>query len=504
MVSIKYSIGILLLIFNLICSTTFAQVQIGGDIDGTSADGQMGRAIDMSDDGTRIVVASPFDNTAGANAGLTQVYELINGDWVQIGSDILGRNLQDQSGEALSISGDGNRIIIGSYRSSEMSSLTGHTRMFEWSGNDWVQMGAVIYGEASSAQSGFSVSNNNDGSRIAIGTPRAFNGGSASGQVRVYEWINNAWTQLGDDIDGENPSDLMGYAVSLDNLGNRIVVSAPLNDNVGQSKGQLKVLEWSGASWNQIGSSIYGEDEGETFGNAVSLNGDGTRFASAATFNLDSNEAGEIRVFEWTGSSWEQMGDTITGEASLDRSGWSLDLNEEGNRLIIGAIGNDDNGEDSGHARIYDFRGNSWIKSGNDIDGVASFDESGWSVAVNADGTKLAVGARAHDGIGGGSGHVRVFEGPILSVGENESLTGNFYIYPNPSKNLAYLHNFSSVKTTKASIYDQTGRLVKMFTSTEMSTPLPLNIKNLQAGVYIVLIEAEGSDQRFRLKLIKE
>ncbi|KAK7235138.1 hypothetical protein SO694_00143019 [Aureococcus anophagefferens] len=50
-----------------------------------------------------------------------------------------------------------------------------------------------------------------------------------------------------------------------------------------------------------------------------------------------------------------------------------------------------------------------WIQRGDDIDGEAADDWSGYSVSLSADGTTLAVGAVYNDGGGGDAGHARVF-----------------------------------------------------------------------------------------------
>ena len=51
--------------------------------------------------------------------------------------------------------------------------------------------------------------------------------------------------------------------------------------------------------------------------------------------------------------------------------------------LAIGAINNDGNGSGAGHVRIYSWNGTSWNQLGNDIDGEAANDQSGWSVSLN-------------------------------------------------------------------------------------------------------------------------
>ncbi|GIR59656.1 MAG: hypothetical protein CM15mP65_22370 [Crocinitomicaceae bacterium] len=50
--------------------------------------------------------------------------------------------------------------------------------------------------------------------------------GSNSGHARVFDWNGTAWTQVGADIDGEAADDRFGYAVSIDDAGDRIVIGA--------------------------------------------------------------------------------------------------------------------------------------------------------------------------------------------------------------------------------------------------------------------------------------
>jgi hypothetical protein len=82
--------------------------------------------------------------------------------------------------------------------------------------------------------------------------------------------------------------------------------------------------------------------------------------------------------------------------------------------MAVGAIGNDGNGLPSrGHVRVYQYNGSQWAQMGQDIDGEAAGDESGVSISLNAAGTILAVGANNNDGNGTSTdnrGHVRVYQ----------------------------------------------------------------------------------------------
>ena len=65
------------------------------------------------------------------------------------------------------------------------------------------QLGNDIDGDSPYSRSGQVVSISNDGNTVAIGA-RNNDGinGTNSGHVRIYENINNNWTQLGQEIEG--------------------------------------------------------------------------------------------------------------------------------------------------------------------------------------------------------------------------------------------------------------------------------------------------------------
>jgi hypothetical protein len=104
---------------------------------------------------------------------------------------------------------------------------------------------------------------------------------------------------------------------------------------------------------------------------------------------------------------WEQIGQDLNGEAAFDRSGWSVTMSAVGSRVCIGALANDGGGADSGHVRCYQLSNNrqQWQQLGADINGDAG-DEAGISVSLSLDGTTLAIGSH---GISPYTGKVRVY-----------------------------------------------------------------------------------------------
>ena len=128
----------------------------------------------------------------------------------QIGADIDGEAAGDSFGQSVSFSSDGLRVAIGAWTNDGNGSSSGHVRIYDYNGSAWAQVGQDIDGESNQDYSGRSISLSSDGSRVAIGAHENGGNGAKSGHVRIYEYVNNSWTQLGQDIDGEAVEDRSG------------------------------------------------------------------------------------------------------------------------------------------------------------------------------------------------------------------------------------------------------------------------------------------------------
>jgi hypothetical protein len=282
--------------------------------------------------------------------------------------------------------------------------------VYAWNGTAWVKRGQDIDGEAAGDYSGISVSISSDGNVVAIGADGNDGNGANAGHVRVYAWNGTAWVKRGQDIDGEAAGDSSGTSVSISSDGNVVAIGAHYNDGNGSDAGHVRVYAWNGTAWVQRGLDIDGEAAYDYSGASVSISSDGNVVAIGARFN-DGNgsDAGHVRVYAWNGTAWVKRGLDIDGEAAYDSSGTRVSISSDGNVVAIGASGNDGNGSDAGHVRVYAWNGTAWVKRGQDIDGEASNDYSGISVSISSDGNVVAIGARYNDGNGANAGHVRVY-----------------------------------------------------------------------------------------------
>ena len=133
--------------------------------------------------------------------------------------------------------------MAGAFNNDGSGNNAGHVRIYEWNGLLWPQMVLDIDGEGQSDGSGGSVSMNSIGDRVAIGASRNGRNSSASGHTRIYEWSGSNWVQLGVDIDGEASINFSGIAVSMNSIGDKLAIGAHRNNGNGSYSCHLRVFE---------------------------------------------------------------------------------------------------------------------------------------------------------------------------------------------------------------------------------------------------------------------
>ena len=379
-------------------------IQIGQGIDGIIASEHSGWSSSLSDDGNRVAIGAPYSDEMGYQSGKVNLYENINGSWQQLGQTIYG-NLHENLGYKVSLSGDGTMVAIGG---TLYQTYHGIVKIYNFHNDStWEQSGSDIVGQNSWDES-FKIALSENGLILAIGSPGFSAPGSnfESGRCQVFNLLNGTWAQLGQDIYVPNYNSLrFGYSVDLSSAGDILAVGQR------SGSGSCLVYEYNNSSWNQKGPEIFGENNNDNFGHIVSLNHAGNILAVGAN-NADGangTNSGHVRIYNYNSSSWNQMGQDIDGEASSDHSGYSVSLSADGLTVAIGAEGNDDNGIGSGHVRIYNWEGLSWNQRGYDIDGEGVGDKSGYSLSISADGNTVAIGTPYNTNINQQTGHVRVF-----------------------------------------------------------------------------------------------
>jgi hypothetical protein len=242
---------------------------------------------------------------------------------------------------------------------------------------------------------------------------------------------------------GDAAGDNLGYSISgagdVNNDGfDDFVVGAHQNDENGSNAGSATVFSGTNCA---ILYTFYGDAAGDLFGVSVSgaedVNNDGFDDLIVGARDDDDNgtNSGSARVYSGFDGTILR---TFLGDSPLDAFGISVsgagDVNNDGFAdLIVGARADDNNGAESGSARVFSGIDGSILYTFN---GDNANDFFGHSVSgagdVNNDGfDDLIVGAYLDDNNGSGSGSARVFsgiDGSILYTFNGDNANDNFGI----------------------------------------------------------------------------
>ena len=276
----------------------------------------------------------------------------------------------EQLGESLALSANGKRLILGAY------STGAFARVYDWNGTDWEQLGETLNGETNGDWFGEYVSISNDGNRIAVaGSLNDNANGTDAGHIKVFDWNGTSWDIVGSPILGNNAGDTLGYrGVHLSGDGRTLAT-------ISFSGGYVVTYAWDGSAWNKIGALI---DIVKSPGNPgspgqVYLSTDGKRLAVGS---VADGSKGNVRVFDWDGSSWIQFA-SIDGKSG--NFGCAIDLSRDGKKLIVGE-------KNTSLTSVYDISGASPVQIGADINYSGNQSSVFWRyVSISDDGNRVGI-----------------------------------------------------------------------------------------------------------------
>lgn len=276
-----------------------------------------------------------------------------------------------------------------------------------------------------------------DGSGTGV-NPTVNDSAGQAGAAFVFSRSGSTWTQQAYlKANNSGSGDYFGVNVTISGDGNTVAVGAVQEDgstgginavdnNSLNNTGAVYTYTRSGSTWSfesKIKASATHIGSLDWFGNDVALNNDGTRLAIGAHYEDGSNigvnpfvndlasDAGAVFIFSKPSGTWLQEAYIKAGNVtSSDLFGRSVDLDGSGNKLIVGAYGEDsntagvntianDSALDSGAAYIFERTNGVWsqkayLKANN----TDTYDNFGRSVALSNDGNHAIVGSFGEDG----------------------------------------------------------------------------------------------------------
>jgi hypothetical protein len=298
-------------------------------------------------DGDTAIIGVPYDD---GNTGSAYIFTRTGSTWTQQ-AKLLALDSAPDSLFAWSVVLDTDTALIGAPLDNANGILhSGSAYAFIRTGSTWTQQEKIFASDGVEEDNfGFSVSLSGD--TAIAGAPLDDGSGDNSGSAYVFTRTGTDWTEqaellASDGTEGER----CGWSVALD--GDTAFAGAPMNDDHGANSGSTYVFTRTGTIWTEQ-QKIFGEDTAEfdEFGISVSLDGD-TVLIGAMLDSINGNQSGSAYVFSRTGTTWVQQAKLVASdEAELDLFGYSVSLDAE--TALIGVYWDDDNGADSGSAFIF-------------------------------------------------------------------------------------------------------------------------------------------------------
>ena len=428
--TLKINVEVINCLTTTSCSDNNEWAQVGDVIDGDNVAGNwFGTTSVINQEGD--IVAS-LQNGIDLN-GSVKVFQNIDNDWTQLGEDINNPNLDfgctnyaSTSRNSLALNASGTVIAIASCNPISQFSQRGLV-VYEYIDEQWLIKGEIIYQSTSNSSAyGYnSVTISDDGNTIAAktGLDGAQNAISA-GKVKTWKFLNNQWTEL--EVD---------YNSISTNTYNEIVGRSYAPYTGGFDHNGYNA--WSGANYAAYSGA---------FGNVVSLSGDGLTLAVGnGSWQGSQTQYGRSRVsiYKFINGEWTHKGEPITqeyfnGDSYGSGFGWDIDLNYNGNSIVLSDINDDGISEENtgvakGSVSVYKYYDytDKWSIIGEKILGENTGDHLGTSVSINDDGNIIAMSAQAPIVTINGSLYAKIYQkvnNEWTQIGEDIS-TGSYYNY---------------------------------------------------------------------------
>ncbi len=310
----------------------------------------------------------------------------------------------DRLGASVAISGD--YAVAGADGDDSNGDISGSAYIFFRSGTSWTQQAKLTAGDAAAnGQFGYAVAISGD--YAIVGAYGDNSKGNRSGAAYIFYRSGTVWTQQAKLTANDGAAtDEFGKSVAI--YGDYALAGAMWDDDNGSGSGAAYMFHRSETEWTQQAKLTAGDAAADdNFGYSVAISG---AYAVVGAKYDTNNEfkGGSAYIFHHYGSTWQQQAKlTATDAASYGQFGVSVAIS--GDYVLVGADGEDANGNDFGSAYIFYRSGSAWVQQAKltASDGAA-YDQFGNSVAIS-DGYVIA-GAFGVNNSGSDSGAAYIFD----------------------------------------------------------------------------------------------
>jgi len=370
-----------------------------------------------------IVGADSITGPGGSYAGACYIYNSTGGLWEQtIRLDPSDSEGSAYFGNSVAINDAGDVAIVGAYYDDGTGAAanSGAAYIFTNSGG-WSETAKLVPSDPeTNAFSGYSVSINGAGDVAIIGAYNDDGTGAAadSGAAYIFSNSGGGWTQVAKLLPSDpQTNSAFGYSVSINAAGDVAIVGAYQDEGTGLSNSGAAYIFTDSGGWSEVAKLVPSDPEsGANFGRRVSINGAGDVAIISAHVDdgAGTTNSGAAYIFTNSGG-WSETAKLLPSDPEASASfGQSVSINAAGDVAIISAHTDDGAGTtNSGAAYIFTNSGG-WSETAkmlpSDPEANANF---GNSVAINATGSMMIIGAPYRDFSGANSGVSYIFRGVV-------------------------------------------------------------------------------------------
>ena len=326
---------------------------------------------------------------------------------------------QDHFGYSVSL--DGNRAVLGAYKDNDQGTDSGAAYVFDFDGSNWVESAKLIPNDGDAGDF-FGRQVSLLGDRVVINALFDDDKGTDAGAVYVFDFDGANWIQSAKLTASDGTTnDQFGLSVSLTH--DRLVAGAYRDDDNGFDSGSAYVYEYNGVAWTETAKLLASDGAStDSFGSAVFV--ENNRILIGASQNDDAgNNSGSAYVFDYDGTNWVQITKLLAADAqTADNFGTALALS--GDRAVVGSYLEDTNGPESGAAYVFDFDGSIWSQSAKLLasDGA---DSDRFGAAVSIENDRVLIGAFLNDENGIESGAAYMFQNDGVNWSQTDKIMSN-------------------------------------------------------------------------------
>lgn len=166
-----------------------------------------------------------------------------------------------------------------------------------------------------------------------VGAPGEKDSGMANGAVYVYQRDSEDW-RFSSKLSVPGEGDWFGFSLALED--DRLLVSAPNDDTMGDDAGAVYAYRRDGKAWTQQAKLLPPDSmERQRFGTTMAFHGDEVLIAAQEYF-AQFDRFGRVHVYENVAGKWSRTGELISSHLEVnDDTGSALALGD--NVALVGA-----------------------------------------------------------------------------------------------------------------------------------------------------------------------